>query len=346
MTIERPADQPVTNRTCVDQGYEADDAWAKLPAGWSFSEVTAVATDSHDRVYVFDRGEHPVLIFERDGSFVDSWGEGVFARPHGIFLGPDDAVYCTDDLDHTVRKFTPDGRLLLTLGTSGSPSDSGATSIDFRTILRSAPPFHFPTNVALSPLGEIYVCDGYGNARVHKFSPDGRLLLSWGEPGDGPGQFRVPHGIAVDSGGVVHVADRENSRIQIFSPDGEFLAEWTDVARPCQVLIDKSDDIYVAELGFLAGMWPGTTAPEGATGGRLSIFDRSGTLKARWGGGLNPCAPGDFFAPHGLWVDGLGDIYLAEVTLSAGGSRGLVRRDCHTLQKFVRARNPWRSDEP
>lgn len=336
----------MTNRACSDQGYEADDAWAKLPEGWSFSEVSAVATDSRDRVFVFDRGEHPVLIFERDGTFVGSWGEGVFARPHGLFIGPDDSVYCTDDLDHTVRKFKPDGRLLMTLGTSGHPSDSGATSIDYRTIVRSAPPFHFPTNVALSPGGDIYVSDGYGNARVHKFSPDGRLLLSWGEPGDGPGRFHVPHGIAVDYEGIVYVADRENSRIQLFTPDGDYLSAWADVARPCQVFIDESGDVYVAELGFLAGMWPGTTAPEGATGGRLSLFDRGGTLKARWGGGRNPCAAGDFFAPHDVWVDGRGDIYVSEVTLSAGGDRGLVPRDCHTLQKFVRSNTPRRSDKP
>ena len=346
MTTGRPAGHPATYIPCAEQGFEADDAWAKLPACWSFSEVAAVATDSRDRVYVFDRGAHPVLIFERDGTFVDSWGEGVFARPHGIFIGPDDAVYCTDDLDHTVRKFTPDGRLLLTLGTSGKPSESGATSIDFRTIIRSAPPFHFPTNVALSHEGEIYVSDGYGNARVHKFAPDGRLLLSWGEPGGGPGRFHVPHGIAVDPEGSVYVADRENSRVQIFSPDGGFLAEWTDVARPCQIFIDGSGDLYVAELGFLAGMWPGTTAPAGATGGRLSVFAPGGELKARWGGGLDPCSPGDFFAPHGVWVDTRGDIYLAEVTLSAGGNRGLVPRHCHTLQKFVRMNGGRRSDAP
>ena len=216
--------------------YEVHERWGKLPEGWSFVEVAAVATDSQDRVFVFNRGEHPVIIFDRDGTFLGSWGEGLFVRPHGITIGPDDAVYCTDDLDHTVRKFTPDGTLLLTLGTSGRPSDTGATSIDFRTIRHAGPPFHYPTNLALAADGELYVTDGYGNARVHKFAPDGRLLASWGEPGSGPGQFHVPHGIAVDREGTVFVADRENSRLQLFSPDGEFLAEWTDLARPCQVV--------------------------------------------------------------------------------------------------------------
>src|SRR4051812_45802956 len=99
-------------------GYEANDCWAQVPVGWTWNEVAAVAVDSRDRVFVFNRGEHPVMVFERDGSFVTAWGEGVFARPHGMTIGPDDSVYCTDDLDHTIRKFTPDGTLLLTLGSS------------------------------------------------------------------------------------------------------------------------------------------------------------------------------------------------------------------------------------
>ena len=109
-------------KPCLQFGYEANDLWAKLPIGWSWTEVVAVATDAEDHVYVFNRGEHAVMVFNPDGTFLHSWGEGLFARPHGIFIGPDGAVYCTDDLDHTVRKFTPDGRLLLTLGTSGKPS--------------------------------------------------------------------------------------------------------------------------------------------------------------------------------------------------------------------------------
>jgi DNA-binding beta-propeller fold protein YncE len=323
--------------SCSHFAYQADDQWAKLPSGWTGPEAAAVATDSRDRVFVFFRGPHPIIVFERDGTFLGSWGEGLFARPHGLFIGPDDAVYCTDDLDHTVRKFTPDGNLLLTLGTSGRHSDTGATSMDYRTIRHAGPPFHFPTNMALSHDGDIYISDGYGNARIHRFTADGRLLLSWGEPGSGPGQFHLPHGIAVDRQGTVYVADRENSRIQLFTPEGKVISEWSDVVRPCQVFVDAVGDVLVAELGFHAGMWPGTTAPgPDAPGGRVSIFDRAGQLKARWGGGGYPCSPGDFFAPHAIWVDSRGDIYVSEVTLSGGGNRGLVSPDCHTLQKFVR----------
>lgn len=320
-----------------DLVFAARDDWARLPEGWSFVEVTGVATDSQDRVYVFNRGEHPVMVFAADGTFLRAWGEGLFIRPHGILVGPDGAVYCTDDAGHVVRKFTPEGDLLQTFGTPGKPSDTGATSVDFRGIQRAGPPFHYPCNTALGPNGDLYVADGYGNARVHRFSAAGELLASWGQPGIGPGQFRIPHGIAVDRVGKVYVADRENSRIQIFDPDGSFLTAWNDVARPCQVCVDAGGLVYVAELGYRAGMWPGTEAPSpDATGGRLSVFDGSGNLVARWGGGVDPMRCGDFFAPHDLCVDSQGSLYVGEVTQSAGGNRGLVDPKCPSLQKFAR----------
>src|ERR1700730_18120796 len=123
-----------TTGDCREFGYQAHDRWAQAPAGWDWVEVAGVAADKQDRVYVFSRSDHPVMVFGRDGAFLTSWGEGLFTRPHGIFIGPDDAVYCTDDCGHTVRKFTADGRPLLTLGTSGQPSDTGATSMDYRTV--------------------------------------------------------------------------------------------------------------------------------------------------------------------------------------------------------------------
>ena len=317
--------------------YRANANWARRPVGYDWTEVPAVAVDEADRVYLFNRSEHPVMVFDPEGNFLHSWGDGLFQRAHGITIGPDGGVYCTDDFDHTVRKFSPAGELLMTLGTRGQPSDTGATSVDFRTIQQAGPPFHYPTNVAFSPAGDIYVSDGYGNARIHKFTAQGELLVSWGEPGTGPGQFRVPHGIAVDAGGRVFVADRENSRLQIFSPEGIFQDEWTDMARPCQVTFDPAGNLYVAELGYRAGMWPGTSPPTpDATGGRVSIWSADRKLLARWGGGDNPTALGDFFAPHDICLDSHGNFYVAEVVWSAGGNRGLVGPDSHTLQKFVK----------
>lgn len=324
----------------VGQGelrYRPVPNWPKLPSEIDLVEVVAVAADSAANVFLFNRGAHPVVVVDRQGNFLRSWGENQFVRPHGICVGPDDAVYCTDDFDHTVRKFTPHGELLLALGSSGRHSQTGATTVDYRTIRQAAGPFNFPTNLALDAGGDLFISDGYGNARVHHFDATGRLLHSWGNPGAGRGEFHVPHGIAIDRHGVLYVADRENSRLQRFTRDGEFIDEWTDVARPCEVFIDAGERVFVAELGYRAGMFPGNVAlSHQTTGGRLSVFDRAGMLLARWGGGEQPCAPGDFFAPHDVWVDLHGDVYVSEVALSAGGNRGLVSPDCHTLQKFVR----------
>jgi len=316
-----------------DREFEASDRWHSLPAGWSWREATSVAVDSKDNVYVFNRGDHPLIVFDRDGKFVRAWGEGRFNRPHGITIDRDDCLWLTDDGGHAVYKHTTDGERLLTLGTPERPTDTGVQGMDYRTIRHTAGPFHFPCNVAIASDGTIFVADGYGNARIHAFSSSGALLRSWGESGSGPGQFHIPHGIAIAPDDTIFVADRENSRLQRFDTSGRQLAEWTDVARPCQVCI-RHGKVYVAELGFRAGMWPGTSAPPDATGGRVSIFDLNGNLLQRFGGGSIPTAPGDFFAPHDIAVDSRGDVYVAEVTMSAGGARGLVTPDCHSLQKF------------
>ena len=191
--------------------YEVLEGWEQLPEGWSFVEVAGVAVDSRDRVYVFNRGAHPMIVFDKEGRFLDAWGEGIFSSAHGIFIDQHDHVYCADNFDHTVRKFTTDGELLMTLGDPKRPADTGF-KIGESPVRRAAGPFNMVTNVAVTGSGEMYISDGYGNARVHRFSPTGELLASWGEPGTGPGQFNLPHGIAVDRGGRVFVADRENSR--------------------------------------------------------------------------------------------------------------------------------------
>src|SRR5580692_8900761 len=162
-------------QNCRDYGYEPDDHWAKLPPGYSWTEVAGVATDSQDRVYVFNRGDHPLMVFDREGNFLKSWGEGIFKRAHGIFVAPDQTLWLTDDADHSVRQCTQEGKILLTLGTPGKPKP-----------YMSGEPFHRCTHTAMAPNGDIYVSDGYGNSRVHKYSPDGKLLMSWGESGSNP----------------------------------------------------------------------------------------------------------------------------------------------------------------
>ncbi|MFP6816802.1 MAG: peptidyl-alpha-hydroxyglycine alpha-amidating lyase family protein [Pseudomonadales bacterium] len=316
--------------------FEVIEGWQHLPEGWSFVEVAGVATDSKDRVYAFNRGEHPMIVFDADGKFLDAWGEGVFTNPHGIYIGPDDRVYCADNFDHTVRIFEPDGTLLKTLGEKDEPSDTGFMQGEM-PVQRSAGPFNRVTNVALSQTGELYVSDGYGNARVHAFTAEGEHKFSWGEPGSGPGQFNLPHAIALDRYDRVYVADRENSRIQVFNTAGDYLTEWNHVTRPDDLYIDVDDNLYVAELGERAGLGPNVEVSPHAPHARVSVLTLDGEIQTRFGG-EDATAPGNFFAPHGIWADTKGDLYVSEVTYSAGGRWGMVPLDCHSLQKFVRIR--------
>lgn len=315
--------------------HELVSNWAQLPDGWSQSDISDVAVGADDRVYVFARNQRPVLVFEADGAFVEAWGEGLFAGPHGITVGADGLVYCVDNVDHTVRRFTPGGVHLLTIGTPGAPSDTGYDG-DPYSVSKAAPPFHRPTKACVLSSGVFYVADGYGNARIHRFSAAGELELSWGEPGSGPGQFRLPHSVVStrDEMGLL-VCDRENDRVQIFNLDGAFLAEWTGFARPAAAAIASDGLVYVAELGR-----PGT-APS-----RCSVLDLDGRVLARWGDAGPPDAPGCFFAAHGIALDSHDDIYVAEVSWAAGGKDGRVPPTCHTLQKFTRRGFCSRGDEP
>ena len=282
--------------------YEVVENWAQLPEGWEFRDVAAVACDSQDRVYVFNRGAHPMMVFDRDGNFLRSWGEGAFPRAHGLHIDVDDTLYLTDDGGHFVRKCAIDGKVLLELGVPGKPAP-----------FMSGAPFHRCTHTALSPRGEIYVSDGYGNARVHKYSPDGKLLFSWGEPGSDPGQFNVAHNIATDDEGWVYVADRENHRVQVFDANGKYETQWNNMHRPCGLYCCRGakPQFIIGELG--PGMNINRNFPN--LGPRLSIVDAKGKLVARLGGEQGPgLETGRFIAPHGLAVDSRGDIYVGEVS--------------------------------
>ena len=316
--------------------YEVVEGWEQLPAGYQHRDVAGVAVDAEDRVFLICRGDHPIIVYDRDGRFLGSWGEGEFTyRTHGITVGPDNMLYCTDDGNHTVRKFTPDGKLLMTLGTMNTPSDTGYDGKNSINIPRPGGPFNRPTNLAVGPNGDLYVSDGYGNCRVHRFSPSGELKQSWGVSGTGPGQFHLPHGVAVATDGRVFVCDRENDRIQIFSPDGEYLGEWTDTQRPTHLVFDAQGRAYVSELWWHQGQTSQRHGPiQDARYGRVSIYDKDGRVLARWGS-ADACAPGSFAAPHGLAVDSSGAIYVSEVTWTFAVSRGHVPEGCHTFQKFT-----------
>ena len=304
--------------------FEVLEGWGRLPEGWRYVEAAGVAVDSKDNVYVFNRGEHPVIVFDREGNFLRSWGEGLVGRAHGITIGPDDLVWLTDDGNHTIRQFTPEGELLLTIGDPDKPAT-----------LQGGKPFNRPTHVALSPsTGDLFISDGYGNSRVHKYDPKGRHLFSWGEPGTNPGCFNLPHNIATDAEGLVYVADRENHRIQIFDEQGQYLGQLNNLHRPCGLLIDRREggQIYVGELG--SDLAVNQDVPN--LGGRVTILSLKGDLLGRIGDRFRGEKPGQFVAPHGVVTDSRGDLYVAEVSYTAKGRHETPPREIRCLQKFAR----------
>jgi DNA-binding beta-propeller fold protein YncE len=293
--------------TVIGEGefqYEVMENWGELPDGWSLDDVADIGIDSRGRAFVFNRGPHPMIVFDREGRFLRSWGEGLFRSPHAVHVAPDDTIFCTDDGDHTVRRMSADGRVLLQIGVPGQPSP-----------YMSGSPFHRCTHTALSPSGEIYVSDGYGNARIHKFSESGRLLHSWGSPGTRPGQFNVPHNICCDRSGAVYVADRENHRIQVFDGHGRYRDQWNNLHRPCGLCMQEKGSrrtFYVTELAPQLAI--NRRVPN--LGPRMSVLDDSGRLLATVGEALAGPGPTRFVSPHGLAVDANDDVYVGQLAKS------------------------------
>lgn len=313
-----------------DRQYELVEGWGEIPNGWIWGQVGAVCVDSSDNVHVFTRAEHPYRVYDKSGKLLDHWGEEIFMDAHGMCITPDDTLYFVDREPQLVLKFDKNGRHRLSLGTRGVHSDTGYTR-DVRVagdpnlsggglpmrngVGHPGPPFHHPTDVTVSASGMIYVSDGYRNSRVHKYSPAGELLASWGEVGhaeqlrgtkDGPGYFHTVHSVW-EHADKVYVADRESNRIQIFTPDGEYLDMWTGFGRPTKLYVDPKENVmYVAELED-----------------QFSIVDLDGNLIGRYGGERSH-DPGKFWGPHGIWTDSEGSIYVAEVLEGA------------RLQKFAR----------
>ena len=285
-----------TTETLVGAGkytYEVHEDWVRMPEGIDLLGAS-VTVDSKDNVYCFNRvKEHPVVVFDRDGNFVRSWGAGLFAFPHTIRADKDDNLWLVDRDHGQMMLFTKEGKLLRTIGTKGVRSDTGVPSDDYRSeafekITHAGDPFNLPTDIDVAPSGEMFVTDGYGNARVHKFDANGALIKSWGEPGTAPGQFRLPHGVWIDSRGQVLVADRENDRVQVFDQDGKLLKVWpTKLIGPAVIYVDSDDVVYIAEHN----------------GGFVSVLTRDGERIAQWG-------DAEYRSVHGISGDSHGDLYV------------------------------------
>ena len=280
-----------------DFTYEVAEGWGSYPEGWKLGWIAGVAVDSKDRIYLYNRSEHPLILLDRDGHFVESWGEDVLLDAHGILIDERDQVFCVERETHCMRKFDSDGELLMTLGNPGVQGAVGE-------------PFRLPTDIAFDSAGDMYISDGYDNARIHKYTADGEPIKSWGVPGKGPGEFDLPHCVRVDKDDRVLVCDRSNNRVQIFDTDGNYLTEWGDLRQPDTIHIDEDDIVYIAEVEQ-----------------RVSILNLAGELLSRWGKGERSDEPGEFRGcPHGIWTDSHGDLYVGEVQAD------------QRVQKFIRRR--------
>lgn len=252
-----------------------------LPA-YGSAAVSACATGPGGELYVFQRAQPPVLVLDRNGKLLRSWGSGEFTLPHGCRVDAQGNVWLTDSADHRVMKFSPEGHKLLTLGVKGVSGDD---------------PEHFnrPADVAFTPNGDVYIADGYGNSRVAQFNRDGRFIRAWGKKGTGPGEFNLPHSIRIDSRGRVAVADRENARIQFFTTEGAFLEQWTHVGRPYGLHVTADGRVVVSD----------------GIANTVSLYDPTGKKLASWGG--KGTELGKFDLPHLLSVDEKGALYVCEV---------------------------------
>jgi hypothetical protein len=279
--------------------YERIPEWPQVPKHWDLGEPSDAAVNSTGEIYVLSRAaRHPVTIWSTDGRFISSWGEGAFsAMPHGIYIGMDDNVWVVDRDYHIAIEFTPGGDTIRTLGRKLAPSPT----CDGRVV--KVRPFNMPANLAIAGNGDIFVADGYGGHKVHRFGADGTLQLSWGRQGMGPGEFALVHNVWIDSLNRVFIADDENDRVQIFDRDGTYLTEWK-FANPSGLCI-HDDLVYVAELQ------PFADVANGLGSGSVCILNLDGELQARWVGTDGPNRD-VLIGPHDLCVDGRGDIYVCE----------------------------------
>ncbi len=226
-----PAGEPKYPRVNLAISYQVDAKWPQRPAEMYWGHVPGIAVDAKDNVYVFTRAKPAVQVYDAGGKFLRAWGDKI-ANAHHIKIDHEGHVWTTDTGNHVVEKYTPQGKLLLSIGTRGKAG-------------RDETHFNMPTDVAITAAGDIYVSDGYGNARIVHCDKHGKFVHAWGELGHKPGMFSIPHAIAVDSKGRVYVADRNNVRIQVFDGKGKFLAEWKNLIVPWGFCMTKDDELWV-----------------------------------------------------------------------------------------------------
>ena len=271
-------------------GYHAVETGLTLPEGVRLGASSSVAFDAQGHLWVFNRGEHPLMEFDAQGRYLRSLGEGLYNRAHGMRIAPDGGIWTTDVQGHTVRKMSTTGEVLITLGTRGQP---GAWDEASNTRL-----LYEPADIGFAANGDVFVVQGHGRGegRVLRFDRTGRFITSWGGKGTGPGQFDQPHSILVNARNQVLVADRENRRVQIFDVDGHVQGSWSFKGLPCGLLLGPDGQLYLA-TGFSGQIL------------RLGTDGRAVAMMGQPGPGP---ALGDFGEAHYMAIAPNSDIYVAD----------------------------------
>ena len=288
LVVGRQASAQVVDYTEVPDWPNPATSAAGTPAAWNFGQVSGVATSANGYILVLHRGAQPIMLFDNGGRFVRTWGDGLFSNgkvagiapadrvagrsgytavygaagchacgAHSVRVDPDGNIWVVDAPGHVVYKMNPQGRVLMELGSKGVAGMSRNT-------------FNLPTDVAFGPNGDVYVSDGYGNARVVKYTADGQYTLEWGSRGTGPGEFGLPHNLVVDGDGRVYVTDRDNQRVQVFGQEGEFLTEWPNIGGVSALFMTSEQHIWTGGTlrnleGVALGRLPGGDGGHGMT---------------------------------------------------------------------------------
>lgn len=294
-------------RINVAAWYEVDSAWPQKPAEFTWQAVPSVAVDKHDHVYVFTRATPPVQVYTRDGKLVRSWGEDTIKMAHHLKIGDDGNIWVADIGLHVIRKYSPEGKILLTIGTPGVSGDD-ETHLDK------------PTDMAIAENGDVFVSDGYGNNRIVHYDADGKFVKTWGSLGTGPDQFSLPHAIAIDSAGRLYVADRNNARVMIYDQQGTLLDSWENVIVPWGFWITAEDHIWVCGASPMPWThhpdYPGASVSCPPKDQVLMKFNPHGKLLQLWTipkGEDGKERPGEVNWVHGMAVDSQGDIYVGDI---------------------------------
>jgi hypothetical protein len=290
-------------RVNLTKWLQVDPSWPERRKDVVWGGMSGATIDAHDNVWVLSRtGEH-VLEYQADGKFLRAWGKDLVAGAHQIRIDSQGNVWLVDNGKHCVLKCTPEGKVLLTLGTPGT---SGCDESHFWK----------PTDVAITATGDVYVADGYGNARIVHFDKNGKFVKAWGKLGIEPGQFSLPHSVVADSKGRLYVADRNNARIQVFEGDGTFVDEWRNIVVPCSLCMTKNDELWVCGTSPMTWRAIDNMLGYPPKDQLMMKFNTSGKLLQLWSAPVGEDGkekPGDLNWVHGLTVDSAGNIYAVDV---------------------------------